>query len=91
MIDKKIVIPLYDDNLKKLLSQRGCFPINFMDKNYLSYINFVDGLPPSCSQDNYRVCDLLRTLTNLKRSNFIDLLFGISKKEIDIEQSNKLF
>lgn len=91
MIDKNITVSLYDDRLKSLLSRRGCFPINFLIHNYQDFKDVFDGLPPSPSQDIYRCIDIIRCLGNIKRSNFIELLWGIPKEEIYREQANKLF
>lgn len=91
MIDKNISVVLYDDKLKYLLSKRGCFPVNFLIHKPEEFKDIFDGLHPCPSQDIYRCVDVIKCLGNIRRFNFIELLWGIPKQEIILEQSNKLF
>lgn len=88
MISSNITITLHDDKFKKLLSMRGAFPVNQLCSE--EYIDWVTGVGPSPSQDNYRVVDVLKVIHNLKRSNFIELLFGVPKEEVE-PNTRKLF
>ena len=90
MIAKNITIELHDDKFTSLLSRRGCFPIDFLWNSIEEYIDWQTGLPPCQGGEHYRVVDLLKTLENMKRCNFIELIFGIDKQELD-ETQGKLW
>jgi hypothetical protein len=89
MIDKNLTIEIHDDKFKSLLSMRGAFPVNTLELN-TSYKDWLTGCTPSTG-DHYLIVDVLRVISNLKRYNFVELIFGLPKKEIDLEKSNKLF
>ena len=76
MIDKSLVVSIHDSRLKSLLSQRGCFPVDSLNSKE-NFINVNDGLTPNLSEDFYRVCDIVKTLSNLRRYNFIELIWGV--------------
>ena len=84
MISPSITIELHDDKFKTLLSHRGCFPISFMDN--APYTDWKTNLYPNPSGDHYRVVDLLKTLGNLQRYNFIELVFGLPIETDNNEQ-----
>ena len=87
MIHKNFVIEIHDDKFKALLSNRGCFPVVSLSDE--KFIDWQSGNEPSSNGDNYRVLDILKCIGNLRRSNFIELLFGVPvEKEI---KHRKLF
>ena len=64
-----------------LLSRRGCYPVNFLKYSPDDYKDWQSGNTPCAGQDTYLVLDVLKTLENMNRYNFIELLFGLPKKE----------
>jgi len=78
-IDGNITIEIHDEKLNALLRRRGCFEIFDPDLN--GYVDFFTGTTPSMPGSHYQVVRVLKTLGNLKRYNFIELLFGLPRKE----------
>jgi len=80
---KNKTITLYDDKFMRMLSLRGAFPVDFMLHDPQDLEDWNDGLPPCPSQNVYFVEDVLRVLMNLRRYNFIELIFGLPKEEVE--------
>jgi hypothetical protein len=88
MIEKNLVITIHDDRLKSLLSQRGCFPVNLLSDEH--FTDWNSGLRPGSTETVYRVVDVLKTLGNLKRYHFVELVWGLPKIEPQ-DPKNTLF
>ena len=81
MIPKELTIELHDEKFMKLLSKRGCFPISSISDDI--HKDYLTGCAPSSNGEHYKIVDVLKVLGNLKRYNFIELMFGVPvEKEI---------
>lgn len=90
MISKSLVIKIHDDKLKALFSQRGCFPVDLLN-SLEEFIDLNSGVRPGSSSCCYRAVDVLKCLGNLKRYNFIELMFGVPKENLSEDTNKKLF